>query len=683
MAMMIRERRLRAFLFGLFGLVPIFLVGRLGFLQVLQAGELNRPGRTSPLRLTPRAADLQRERRDSLPSPRGTLLDRYGATLAIDSDAFEVRADVHLPRPKKAEDGCKEARLYLADLVEQLSDALSRDPGLADRALNKKRHRACLQERVNKAFGLDALPASGELPKGAHRKGEFLVDSEVAVPSVIEALDDLDEAKPSLHLQMLRIHIRTYPERELTYGLVGYMTDKLVRDPQNSALVSYQPVASLGLEGLAALHPGEPGERIFHVDSGGRRYYAGPRESAAMPSRVVTTIDLELQKIASRLLEDQANAVGVNGKSLPQWGALVLIEMATGDVLAAASWHRDAKSPKGAACAPYQLVYEPGSIVKPLVFAYALQNAGLDWNHLYDCSSVGGDNHRVVEETGRMVRDDHRCGELTPHLILVNSSNIGAVKVGSRITREQWRDYLDVFGIGKPLGIDLAHEQNGGIVQKSFSPRISVAAFKRWTGSSYSFGYEMQVNAMQVGRAFLSMLTGCKRELRLVRSIEVDGHLQAAAVKSGDRFLDPPVVDAIRAAMVDVVSDAEHATCRYLVQNFHKEGIELNGLIAGKTGTAASRSTIKGKGTVEVRNASFVGFAPAAAPRYLVVCVLQKDNGAAFYGSSYAAPPAARLLLEAMRLEERRRLCLEPQVSASPGASGRSYQAPETSQVGR
>lgn len=99
--MMIRERRLRAFLFGLFGLVPIFLVGRLGFLQVLQAGELNRPGRTSPLRLTPRAADLQRERRDSLPSPRGTLLDRHGATLAIDSDAFEVRADVQLPRPKR------------------------------------------------------------------------------------------------------------------------------------------------------------------------------------------------------------------------------------------------------------------------------------------------------------------------------------------------------------------------------------------------------------------------------------------------------------------------------------------------------------------------------------------------------------------------------------------------------
>ena len=103
-------------------------------------------------------------------------------------------------------------------------------------------------------------------------------------------------------------------------------------------------------------------------------------------------------------------------------------------------------------------------------------------------------------------------------------------------------------------------------------------------------------------------------------------------------------------------------------ERFEKEeGIDLHGLVAGKTGTAVSATVVKGKGKLEVRNASFVGFAPANNPRYLAVCVLQKEGNARFYGGSYAAPPAIRLLLHALRMEEQRRLRQEPQVSVAPG----------------
>ena len=137
--------------------------------------------------------------------------------------------------------------------------------------------------------------------------------------------------------------------------------------------------------------------------------------------------------------------------------------------------------------------------------------------------------------------------------------------------------------------------------------------------------------------------------------------------------------------MIDVIDNRQtygRPTGTGLVNAFAKEGIELHGLIAGKTGTAVSR-TVEGGRRVEVRNASFVGFAPASAPRYLAVCVMQKDDSARFYGGSYAAPPATRALLEAMSLEERRRLRQEPQVSAVPGGSGRGGRAPETRQTGR
>jgi hypothetical protein len=65
------------------------------------------------------------------------------------------------------------------------------------------------------------------------------------------------------------------------------------------------------------------------------------------------------------------------------------------------------------------------------------------------------------------------------------------------------------------------------------------------------------------------------------------------------------------------------------------------GVIAGKTGTSVNKAT-------QVRTASFAGFAPVAAPRYLAFCVLQKDRAEGFYGGRYAAPAATRLLLHAL-----------------------------------
>ena len=121
MAVTSTERVRLRLVFGLFGCVPVFLAGWLAWLQIFQKGEL-RHASGAPLRLSPATADMQRDRRDLLPSPRGTIVDRHGATLAIDCEAFDVRAEIRPPR--KALKDCKELRLYLADLAEKLSFAL-------------------------------------------------------------------------------------------------------------------------------------------------------------------------------------------------------------------------------------------------------------------------------------------------------------------------------------------------------------------------------------------------------------------------------------------------------------------------------------------------------------------------------------------------------------------------------
>ena len=150
---MTRGERMRVrFLFMALGCVPVFLAGWFGWLQVLQAGELSRgSGRTVPL--VARTADWQRDRKELLPGPRGTITDRHGATMAIDCEAFEVRAEVRPPR--KCRRDYADLRQYLRDLTARLVDALTRDPGLANRGVARRRLEHDLRRRLIATFELE------------------------------------------------------------------------------------------------------------------------------------------------------------------------------------------------------------------------------------------------------------------------------------------------------------------------------------------------------------------------------------------------------------------------------------------------------------------------------------------------------------------------------------------------
>lgn len=654
--------------FGSLGAVPVFLVGWLFVLQVLQRGELEREGR-QPLRLTTALAADQGVKVERLPAPRGTILDRHGAVLAIDGRSFEVRAAITLP--SSARTARRPLVDYLEGLATDLAAELARDPELKDRVGHRRQQRERLRQRLFAEFEIERLPAERPFRKDECRiRGDILVGSGIVSAAVTAGLRALDEARDSVLLHWLHTHDRVYPDRDATWGLIGF--EQAIR-PEAAVGASFVRTGITGIETASMLAPRLPGAREYALNAAKQGFWRGPAEPPGGATQLESTIDLELQKTAMLLLDQQARGVvGTDGKArLPLWGSLVLVEVATGDVLAAASWHRDDQSPKGKAFTPSQYLYEPGSIVKPLVFSYALQHAGLDWHQVYGCAPTLPHYGTVVAETGRLVYDDHACGDLTPAGILINSSNIGAVKVGSLLTRDQWRRYMDFYGFDRLLAVGLPNEARGRPNARSFDPKVPERQFRRWSGSSFSIGYEHYVTALQVARAYLSMVHGAPSDLRLLRAASVDGvRHEAPPAARGSREFSPAVFELIAQALADNVgNDPQHP--RATGRNVHalilkEEGVDLHGLMAGKTGTAkVTRKTAKGE--QGMRNASFVGFLPTTQPRYLAVCVLQRDDGARFYGGSYAAPPVARLLLHAQRLEDRRRLRLEPQVSVAPG----------------
>jgi cell division protein FtsI/penicillin-binding protein 2 len=673
------ERMRVRFVFGALAAVPVFLAGWLGWIQVAQAGEIERVG-MAPLRLVPETADGQAYWRENVPAPRGTIVDRRGNVLALDCESYEVRADITAPKAVRKDVG--RYRAWLADLLDALTLALVDDPSLADREYARRHHAQRLAKLLQRQLRLGELPEEGAVPAAHPVRAELLVAGGVETLSIVDALRRVGAEKrwkDAVSLHFLRTFEREYPERDLTHGVVGHTDTRWSGGKPGAGAL--QTFGVCGLEAMPELAPREGTARAYLKDGRGRPYFLAPLADLPAPAVVHSTIDIELQRFATRELAAQAEAGAREGKvTIPKWGALVLVEIATGDVLAAASWHRDQKHPEAASFTPYQSLCEPGSIVKPLVLAYAAEAGALDWNHEFDCAPGCAEYRERIAKLGRAkaVRDDHDCGRLTPHGILVNSSNIGAAYVGLLLEREQWRDYMRFYGLDEGLGLPLPHGAIAKPNKLSFDPSVPLRSFRANTAISFSFGYELQVTTMHVARAYLRMFRGASAQLRLCRGVTVDGELVEAPQTAGaGPRMRAEVVDAVRAAMVDVVSADPHATGVHMHARMLKElGIDLHGVVAGKTGTAASNINIPGRGKVNVRNASFVGFLPVEQPRWLAVCVLQKDDSARFYGGSYAAPPVVRLLLQCQQREQRRQLYQEPRTDGSGGQAREIFATP-------
>lgn len=652
--------------FGALLMVPVFLAGWLGWLQVVQAGTIERRD-GSLLPLVAKTADRQGWKVETIPAPRGSVVDRNGSVLAADYETYEVRASVGVP--SKCRHDLSLFRPWVDRLVDRLARALVADPEETGRDVLYAKYRKRLAAAAKRSWRIGELPETGEWPENHPRTADFLVAVNVDRLAVINALRayHLSKAYPTVAMHFMHGYRRVYPERELTHGIVGHVNSFRVEQPGGG--VTLETAGVCGLESFAALQPREGGHRRYLADGQRRPYFVAPVENAPEGAVLHATLDLDLQRAAVRLLNEQCEQPHHLYKDkYARWGALTLIEIATGDVLAAASWHRGDAPEQARPFAPYQNLFEPGSIVKPLVLSYALEVGALDWTHEYDCHPDHATYDSLIRGLGRRkkVEDDHECNLLTPHGILVNSSNIGAAFIGLQLSREQWQDYIAAYGFGVSLGINLPGESRGGTHPRSFAPDIPLRSFRANSAISFSFGYEMTATVMQVARAYMRMFRGLGADLRLVKALELDGewHDVPARQDTGPCYR-PEVLEAVRRAMVDVVSNDKHATGEWVHALLLKErGIDLHGLIGGKTGTAVSSVGTRDGKKVKRRNASFVGFLPADNPRWLAVCVQQNDGSAHFYGGRYAAPPAVKLLLECQRLFEQRSLHQESRINS-------------------
>ena len=351
---------------------------------------------------------------------------------------------------------------------------------------------------------------------------------------------------------------------------------------------------------------------LIDVNASGDSHFSPPKGDA-----LKLTLDSGIQMIMEEELA--TGRKDTNSKA----AMAVMIDADTGDVLGMSqapgvNFNGEApKSKKRLHNLIVESVFEPGSIMKPMVASVALQMGVLRPDNVLDCEN--GNYHFGKH----VIRDVHPSGLLSLHDVVVRSSNIGMSKVGLKIGRQSLHDSLKNYGFGMPSGLGLPGETDGILRPLSSWAEVDVA--------THSFGQGVAVTPLQIVRAMAAIANGGRvPSLKLVD----DG-----SAYESKRVISEEVAAQVREMLYGVVED-EHGTG----QQSKIEGVR----IGGKTGTA-QKSREGGRGYVLGKYiASFVGFAEASSigvKRNLVLMVaIDEPHANSIYGGTLAAPVFSRIM---------------------------------------
>ncbi|MEZ4241870.1 MAG: penicillin-binding protein [Myxococcota bacterium] len=426
-------------------------------------------------------------------------------------------------------------------------------------------------------------------------------------PSVARAVEAIDH--PALWVE--REQRRYYPEGAVASQVLGFVD-----------------ASSTGRQGLeASLDSWLRGESVI-VQRRRDRHGLDVDDPTSTPVNrgmdVHLTLDRSIQRIAERAL------AGVVDRSAPVSATAVVVDVRTGDLLALANVPTYDPNHLGDDPAPrrnhaVQDAIEPGSVVKPLTVAAAMEAGVVRSTSLVDCEGGG-----YVIGRAR-IRDDHPHGVISVREILKYSSNIGAAKLALSTGAEPFLATMQRFGIGQRSGVHLPGERTGVLRGPTDIKPIELA--------TTAFGQGVTMTPLQLTYAIAALGNdGVRMKPRLVSRVE--------DVHGVPEFVQPPtpaeqVVSAeVAHAVVDMmqaVTEPGGTAPRARIPGYR---------VAGKTGTAQKVENGRyGSGRI----GSFVGLVPADAPRLAIVVSVDDPSKGSRYGGVVAAPAFAEIGAASLR----------------------------------
>lgn len=257
--------------------------------------------------------------------------------------------------------------------------------------------------------------------------------------------------------------------------------------------------------------------------------------------------------------------------------------------------------------------YEPGSTFKTLIMSAAINENVVKPDT--KCDECAG-SVTIGQYTIRTWDNKYRPNE-TMQDIITQSDNIGMVFLGKKLGQDKLFDYIQKFGFGKMTQIDLEDENSPDLRPKNDWKEIDFA--------TATFGQGVAVTPIQMVKAISSIANGGYLfEPHVVKTITSDNKTIEIKPKVVGQPISSETARTVKDMMVKAVDEGEAGN---LAPKNYK--------IAGKTGTA--QIPIAGHYDATKYMASFIGFAPADNPKFIML-VLYNEPKSSIYGTSTAAP---------------------------------------------
>jgi cell division protein FtsI (penicillin-binding protein 3) len=415
-----------------------------------------------------------------------------------------------------------------------------------------------------------------------------------------------------------RGYVREYPTGMLASSLIGF--------------INHEGIGAAGIESsLNGELSGINGQYVY--ENGAGTIIPGSakiRTEAKAGTSIRLTVDRDIQWVAQDAISKAVKSSGAKS------GTVIVMDPKTGAIIAQAS------APTFNPSKPIvgnlnvirnpavQDVYEPGSTGKVITYAAALEEGKLNPNSVYTIPYA-------MKVSGTQFKDHekHPTQRLTATGSLAVSSNTGSIKIGQQLGSKTLYKYLTDFGFGQSTGSHLPGESAGLLRPVS-----------DWSGTSlptFSFGQGYSVTALQATSVFATIANDGVRVTPTVvaGTTDASGNYIPAKDQKSKRVISASTAIEIRKMLESVVS----------VNGTAPTAAIPGYRVAGKTGTAMKYSA--NCACYSGYTASFIGFAPADKPAYVVSVTIQDPKGI-HWGGALGGPVFAKVMkfvLQAKHIE--------------------------------
>ncbi|MCC6585425.1 MAG: transpeptidase family protein [Bryobacterales bacterium] len=517
-----------------------------------------------------RVADSQQLREQEIRAPRGAITDRNGEELAV-----SVPVDSLAINPKKIKN------VPLA--VQQLSRILNMDAKELNAIIGEAK-------QARRGFAWVKRKITPQESAALRRLGK---DSR-------EWVDIRQESR------------REYPHNELAAHLLGFV------DHAEHGVGGIELSLQDDLEGI-------PGTVRMLTDVKHRGIDELETVAPVPGANVALTIDARLQYVADTELKKAV----IDHHCVS--GTLVAMDPRNGEVLAMSTYptfnpnvplkgRNDLKSRLNRTIA---VVNDPGSVFKMFTVGAALECTRLNAKSVIPCGNG------VFRFGDQVIHDTHSYGALTLEEVIWKSSNVGAIRIGSEVGKDNLYRYLRAFGFGATTGIELDGESPGLLRPPA-----------KWTaGSLYyvSFGHEVGTTTIQLAQACSVFANGGFRvKPKIVRWRQREGEPRRMTA-------DSPREQVLKK---DTAIEMRRISEGVVLYGTGKRAKLLGYTSGGKTGTAQMYDK-ELRRYVKRYNSTYMGYAPLGDPTVVVVVTL---DGSTEFGGVVAAPVFKEVAEAALRV---------------------------------